>query len=322
MPRRGIPRMNRIAVCVGIICIAVAPLAGRAMTLDEAIALIPDDGDVAVYYDDAGRAAVEAAIGMLEQAVGVTAAFNPLREDDYNALPIPAEEKSLVSKLSQAYYTLGDVFLHNQSDQQKAIFDRGQFWGLKSLRMNPTFAQIETSGNKFVDAVAQETDVAALYWTYANWARKDEFDVLGAVFRNDPPKLEALIMRALELEPSYISYGAYRSLAGFWGSLPPMPFGTYRQDLPKTLSYLCPVLTEPTYCSECAACPFNPDCNLYYENRVVFAQYYLMEKSQWAEAARVLQSVLDEPVGELHALYNAFDQVLARELLADVQKHL
>ena len=123
---------------------------------------------------------------------------------------------------------------------------------------------------------------------------------------------------ALEIDPAYISYGAYRSLAGYYGSLPPL-FG---QNLPRALSYLCPVITEPATCVECAACPFDPDCNLYFENRLIFAQYYLMKKSEWTESARVLQSILDEPAGELHPLYNVFDQVLARELLADVQKHL
>ena len=313
---------NRLLLLVGVICLAVAPLAQADAALDAAIALIPDDGDVAIYYDDAGRAALEAAISALEAAVGVTASFDASNEDDYTALAIPVEMKSLVNKLAQGYYTLGDVFLHGDNAAQKSIFDRGKSWGLKSLRMNPAFAAVETSSDKFVDAIAQETDVAALYWTYANWARYDEFDVLGAVFRNDPPKLEALIMRALELQPSYINFGAYRSLAGFWGSLPSMPLIYYGQDLPKTLSYLCPVLTEPAYCAECTVCPFDPDCNLYFENRLIFAQYYLMEKSMWQEAARVLQSILAEPVGELHALYNAFDQVLARELLAEVEKHL
>jgi hypothetical protein len=313
--------VNRVALFAGIICLAIAPLAWADAALDAALALIPDNGDVAIYYDAAGRAALEAAIGTLEVAVGVTASFDPMSEDDYAALNIPVEQKNLANKLSQAYYTLGDVFLYGE-DGAKTAFERGQLWGLKSLRMNPAFAQIERSSNSFIDAVNVETDVAALYWTYGNWARKDEFDVLGAVFRNDPPKLEALIERALEIDSAYISYGAYRSLAAFWGSLPSLPFGTYRQDLPRALSYLCPVLTEPAYCIECAACPFDPDCNLYFENRLIFAQYYLMKKSEWTEAARVLQSILDEPVGDLHPLYNAFDQVLARELLAEVEKKL
>ncbi|MCX6092960.1 MAG: TRAP transporter TatT component family protein [Candidatus Bipolaricaulota bacterium] len=313
--------VNRVGLFVGIICLAIAPLAWADAALDAALALIPDGGDVAIHYDDAGRAALESAIGALEDAVGVTASFDAMSEDAYMALNIPVEQKNLVNKLSQAYYTLGDVFLHGQ-DGAKTAFDKGQLWGLKSLRMGPMFAQIETSADKFIDAVKQETDVAALYWTYGNWARKDEFDVLGAVFRNDPPKLQALIERALEIDPAYVSYGAYRSLAAFWGSLPSLPLITYRQDLPRALSYLCPVITEPATCVECAACPFDPDCNLYFENRLIFAQYDLRKKSEGSEAARVLESILDEPAGELHPLYNAFDQVLARELLADVQKHL
>ncbi len=313
--------VNRIGLFVGIICLAIAPLAWADAALDAALALIPDGGDVAIHYDDAGRVALESAIGALEDAVGVTASFDAMNEDAYMALNIPVEQKNLVNKLAQAYYTLGDVFLHGQ-DGAKTAFDKGQLWGLKSLRMNPMFAQIETSGDKFVDAVKQETDVAALYWSYGNWARKDEFDVLGAVFRNDPPKLQALIERALEIDPTYINYGAYRSLAAFWGSLPSLPLIPYRQDLPRALSYLCPVITEPAYCAACADCPYDPDCNFYFENRLIFAQYYLMKKSEWTEAARVLQSILDEPAGELHPLYNAFDQVLARELLTEVQKHL
>ncbi|MCX6100397.1 MAG: TRAP transporter TatT component family protein, partial [Candidatus Bipolaricaulota bacterium] len=270
--------MNRVAWVVGIICLAIAPLAWADAALDAALALIPDGGDVAIHYDDAGRAALESAIGALEDAVGVTASFDAMSEDAYMALNIPVEQKNLVNKLAQAYYTLGDVFLHGQ-DGAKTAFDKGQLWGLKSLRMGPMFAQIETSADKFIDAVKQETDVAALYWTYGNWARKDEFDVLGAVFRNDPPKLQALIERALEIDPAYVSYGAYRSLAAFWGSLPSLPLITYRQDLPRALSYLCPVITEPATCAECAACPFDPDCNLYFANRLIFAQYYLMKKS-------------------------------------------
>jgi len=309
--------VNRVALFAGIICLAIAPLAWADAALDAALALIPDDGDVAIAYDDAGRGALEAAIGALETAVGVTASFDPLSEDDYTALDIPVEQKNLANKLSQAYYTLGDVFLHGE-DGAKRAFEQGQLWGLKSLRMNPAFAQIERSSKSFIDAVKVETDVAALYWTYGNWARKDEFDILGAVIRNDPPKLLALIERALEIDPAYIAYGAYRSLAAYHGSLPAM----LGQNLPRALSYLCPVLTEPAYCVECAVCPFDPDCNQYFENRLIFAQYYLMKKSEWTEAARVLQSILDEPVGDLHPLYNAFDQVLARELLAEVEKKL
>jgi hypothetical protein len=312
--------VKRIAILGGVLLLLGFVSAWADEALDAALALIPDGGDVAVLYDDAGRAALETAIRALEDAVGVTASFDATSEGAYTALEIPIEQKNLVNKLSQAYYTLGDVFLHGDKAAQSA-FVKGQLWGLKSLRMDPRFAEVERDSKSFVEAVELATDVPALYWTYGNWARKDEFDVLGAVLRNDPPKLLALIERALELDPAYISYGAYRSLAGFWGGLPPLP-GAFGQDLPKALSYICPVLNEPQFCSECATCPIDPDADEYFENRLIFAQYYLMEKSLWTDAARVLQSIIDEPVGDLHALYNAFDQQLAGELLEKVQKHL
>ncbi len=310
--------VKKLGFLLGIVLLVAGPAACADEALEAAIALIPEGGDVAIHYDDAGRAALQEAIAALEAAVGVTASFDAMSEDAYTALQIPVEQKSLVDKLSQAYYTLGDVFLHN-ADGARTAFEKGRLWGLKSLRMNPTFAQIERSSKSFIDAVKQETDVAALYWTYGNWARKDEFDILGAVFRNDPPKLLALIERALELQPSYINYGAYRSLAAYYGSLPAM-FG---QDLPRALSYVCPVLIdEPQYCAACVTCPVDPDANEYLENRLIFAQYYLMKKSEWQEAARVLRVILAEPVGDLHPLYNAFDQLLAQELLTEVEKHL
>jgi hypothetical protein len=35
----------------------------------------------------------------------------------------------------------------------------------------------------------------------------------------------------------------------------------------------------------------------------------------------VLQSILDDPIGDTYPLYNAFDQELAKELLAEVNEH-
>ena len=186
--------------------------------------------------------------------------------------------------------------------------------------MNPDFAT-EEKRHDFVAAVNEETDVAALYWTYANWARKDEFDKLGAIVRNDPPKLLALTERSLAVDKTYVAYGPYRSLAAFWGGLPPFPLMKFGQNLPRTLSYICPVIDEPEYCNDCADCPIDPDCNAYFENRLIFAQYYLIEKELWEEAAQVLQTIIDDPIGEKYPLYNALDQQLATELLDQVNEH-
>lgn len=289
------------------------------MTLDEALQLIPDNSDVLVYYNNDGQAKLEEAIRTFQDTLGVSLSFDDTSEDAYMALPISIELKNVVNKLSQAYYTLGDVFLRD-SEGVVRIFDKGRLWGLKSLRMNPDFVTQEKR-HGFIDAVSEEDDIGALYWTYANWARKDEFDVLGAIARDDPPKLLALAERCLDVDDTYLAYGPYRALAAFWGGLPPLPLIEFGQNLPRTLSYICPVINEPDYCTDCSDCPVDPNCDAYFENRLIFAQYYLMEKSLWDEAARVLESIINDPIGETYSLYNALDQELAKRFLDQVNDH-
>jgi hypothetical protein len=312
--------MKRTFLVLGFLFLALGTTVFAETNLDEALALFATDADVMIHYNAAGRARLETAIDAFEDALGVTASFDATNEDTYNTLEINIEKKDLVNKLSQCYYTLGDVFLRGQ-DSAETIFVKGQYWGLKSLRMNPDFAT-EEKRHGFIEAVAQEADVAALYWTYANWARKDEIDKLGAIARNDPPKLLALAEQALAVNETYIAYGPYRSLAAFWGGLPPFPLITFGQNLPRALSYICPVVYEPGYCADCPDCPIDTDCNAYFENRLIFAEYYLMEQGLWEEASRVLHSILDDPIGETYPLYNALCQELATNLLKEVQEHL
>jgi hypothetical protein len=293
--------MKRTFLVLGFLFLALGATVFAGTNLDKALALFSTDADVMVNYDAAGQVILEAAIDALKHALGATASFDEMNEDAYSTLEISIEKKDLVNKLSQCYYTLGDVFLRGQ-DGAESIFVKGQHWGLKSLRMNPDFTT-EEKKHGFIEAVSQETDVAALCWTYANWARKDEIDKLGAIARNDPPKLLALIEQALAVDETYIAYSPYRSLAAFWGGLPPFPLITFGQNLPRVLSYICPVVDEPDYCVDCPDCPYDQDCNAYFENRLIFAEYYLMEKELWEEAARVLQSILDDPIGEIYPLY-------------------
>jgi hypothetical protein len=47
-----------------------------------------------------------------------------------------------------------------------------------------------------------------------------------------------------------------------------------------------------------------------------------MPKKQWEDAARILQSILDDPIGDQYPFMNTYSQENVRELLAEVQEHL
>jgi hypothetical protein len=284
-----------------------------AMTLDEATALFQNDS-IAVSYDAAGKAQLEDLILALRTALGVTDALNETNEDAVMDFSVDMSLKPVVNMLSQAYYTLANVFI--SSDENEDYYLKGKHWGLKSLRMNPDFVTLER--DSFIKAVQAETDVHALYWATSNWLRVSQKRVLQAIFAGVPAKTQAMSERCLELDPGYIAGGSYRSLGAYYSGLPK----GMGQDLDKSLEYFCHVVTEPA-CSVCGDCqPALADADEYFENRTFIAEFYYMEKKMWSEAAQVLDSVLAEDVGDTYPLMNAYSHEHARELLEEVNEHL
>jgi hypothetical protein len=291
--------------------------------LDAALVLFAG-GDVMIPYSEEGRAQLEAAIEVFRTALGVSEELDEANEEAVGNFDVDFAQKDLVNKLSQAYYTLADAFLAGETNERETYL-RGKHWGMKSLRMGSEFAQLEAEEG-FVAAVQAETDVVALYWAAANWLRASEFNKLEAIFAGVPEKTEAVSLRCLELDETFNVYGSYRALGAFWGGMPRLPAGTYRKNFNKSLSYFCKVVDEPDLCAECKDCPdfgsFDPVANEYFENRLFFVEFYLIEKEYWQDAARILQDVLSEPIGEAHPLYNALSQEKATEFLEEVEKHL
>jgi len=306
-----------------VLCIIGATVLGAAgMELDDALALIPEH-DVMINYDEDGRQQLEDAIEAFRAALAIPPELDETNERAVTEFPVDPELKDVVNKLSQCYYTLADAFLPDGSRQAEQTYLKGKYWGLRSLRMNEQFAELEPD---YAKAVQTETDVPAMYWAMANWLRAAEFNVMGAVTGRVPPKTEALALRILDLEPSYVNYGVYRTLGAFWTELPSsaveralvamLGLGRYVQDLSRSLEYLCHVVDEPDLCPHG---PIDPVVDAYLENRLFFAQYYLMEEELWDEAERVLTSILEEPVGDEYPLYNALSQERAEMLLSEIQ---
>jgi len=269
---------------------------------------------IAVEYNDDGRATLESIIDTLRTALGVPDDLNEGNEGAVGDFDVAIESKDIVNMLAQAYYTLANVFLEEPEDE--AIYLRGKHWGLKSLRMNPEFVQLERS--RFDTAVAAESDVAALYWTNSNWLRVAQKNVMQSVFAGVPSRVKAIMNRLTEIAPEYANGGPYRQTGAYFSGLP----AGFGRDMSAALTNLCHVVDEPDFCAECDVSLSIEDANAYFENRTFFAEFYLMPSDEWEAAARILQSVLDEPIGELYPLMNAYSQENARQLLEEVNENL
>jgi len=316
--------MKRRFTVLSVCLLALSIAAFGQESLEDALDLFDLNGDVHVTFSDEGKAQLERIIVALREALGVPDYLDEESESEVGALPVAPEDKDLVNKLSQAYYSHADAFLRDHPDQ-RSTFLKGKQWGFKSLRMNPAFVAFEQEDG-FVAAVEAESDVVAIFWANANWLRWAEPDILSAIKAGIAKKSLAMSERALELDAAYSNYGSYRALGGFWQGMPSNPIfavftGGLMQDYNKVLASFCPIVDEPAFCEGIEELA-DPICAAYFENRVLFVQYYLIPLKYWQDAARVLQSVIDEPIGEIFPLYNGLNQLIAVELLAEIEEHL
>jgi len=304
-----------------VVSFAVTPATAASEAAPRAHVLDVYRGDrVIVEYSDEGRARLISAIESLRRLLGVPADLDERDEDVIDAFPVDPELKPDVIRLSQCYFTLGIIFLRGE-DGEEDTYRRGKHWGLKALRMDPAFAASEDAEG-FVAAVRSETNLDALYWACMNWVSVANFDRLAAIPAGIVGKTVAMLERCVELDPSYDCFGAYRVLGSIWGALPRMPFGTYRKNFERARSYFCFLVEEPALCCDLLERSIDPSCSTYLGNRRAFAEFYLVEQRRWSEAARVLRSVLDDPIGEMYPLYNARAKDDARALLEEVSRHL
>ncbi|MCK5827396.1 hypothetical protein KAH43_02630 [Candidatus Bipolaricaulota bacterium] len=301
--------MRKLLLFTAVLMVALGGSA-TAMTLDEALALFVAN-DISVPYSDEGKAQIEVMIDVFIVALGAEE-LDETSEVNVTDFAIDYSLRNVVAKLAQTYYTYGNIFV--SADENEEVHLKGKHWGLKALRMNPEFVATEEADG-FIAAVAVETDITALYWATSNWLRVAQKHPMQAVFAGVPAKTQAMSERSMELDPTYMVGGPYRSLGAYYSGLP------LGQDLDKTLQYLCHI-NEATVCAECEVGELVPEADGYFENLTFLAEFYYMETGMWAEAAALLQQVLDSPVGDTYLLYNEYSHVNAANLLEKVNAEL
>lgn len=220
------------------------------------------------------------------------------------ALAQTGEDVHVLTELAHAYYVLADIFTEDTKEKQK-LHIVGQEYAERALRADPGFAALEKEKG-FIAAVKAHGNVATLFWTYSNWARKIELGgalaLLGAAFRGDDKKLHAIMERCIELDPGFEYGGPLRALAAYWAKHP------FRKDYDKVKELLTRAMEGYPQ---------------YLENKLFFVQYYLIPKKMWAEAKAALEEILAADVGDGDVLLqNGMVKVRAAELLAEVEEEL
>jgi tetratricopeptide (TPR) repeat protein len=209
----------------------------------------------------------------------------------------------VLNRLAQLYYERS-VLSEGDTAEDRRSLEKGKEYGLRSLRLNPDFAEWEE--RDFDKAVSFVTDPGALLWTADNW---------GGIFQFDPfagltgiGKLITMHRRCLELDETTWGASCHNSLGaiqittpGFLGGNP----DEGRAHLERALELA-------------------PD---YLTNHVMYAEYWgftydaLGKKNGVRDRElieREVQLVLDAPIGEDWPFWNRIAKRDARRLLEEL----
>ena len=193
-------RMKTFGVGLGLMMLVLVAFGSLGQ---EASALIAQadaafDRWVGAFEFAAYEASLGEAISLWEEALGL------LDEGDAPA------KRHVLNRLAQAYFELGEAYLFDPAERE-AAYAEGRDYALMSLRLDPSFDEIEADDG-FRAALRSATDVAAIFW-YGNALGKWlDYNQLIAVFGGVLDVL-ASYERAVELDETYFGGAPQRSLA-------------------------------------------------------------------------------------------------------------
>ena len=116
-------RLALVSACLVVLSASLWAIGQES--LEEALGLFDLDGDIRVAFSEVGKAQIERIIAVLREALGVPDVLDEESESEVGAFPVAVENKDLVTKLSQAYYSYADAFLRDHPDQ-RATFLKGK----------------------------------------------------------------------------------------------------------------------------------------------------------------------------------------------------
>ena len=131
-------------------------------------------------------------------------------------------DTKLLLRASEAYFGYTFAFV-TDTDKQRArmLHLKARNYALRVLLLNDHFRD---SFDKGIDAFTkslnelEKEDVPALYWTANNWMAWIALNLSNPEVLLDVPKVEAMLLRILELDETYYNGGAHATLGAFYAS--------------------------------------------------------------------------------------------------------
>ena len=215
------------------------------------------------------------------------------------------QQAEVLNRLAQLYYEKS-VLSEGDTEEDRRLLEKGKEYGLRSLRLNPDFAEWE--GRDFAKAVGFVTDVGALLWTADNWGGIFQFDPLAGL--TGVGKLIVMHRHCLELDETFWGASCHNALGAILVTTPGFLGGNLeegRQHLERAIELA-------------------PD---YLTNHVVYAEYWgftydaLGNKNGVRDRElieREAQFVLDAPIGDKWPFWNRIAKRDAERLLEELRQ--
>ena len=156
----------------------------------------------------------------------------------------------VLNRLSQLCYEAAS-FSEGDTSEDGALYEKGKAYGLRSMRLNPQFAEAEN--RNFDEAVSCATDAAALHWTASNWGRLCGMNPIQGLLQQG--SVLALFSRCVKVNAEYWGGSASSSLGSLLIMSPSAMGGDKEAGLALVEESIC---IDPSYLS----------------NRVVLAEYW------------------------------------------------
>jgi len=189
---------------------------------------------------------------------------------------------ALLLKASEGYFGYAFAFVEDQDKERaSAMYLKARDYALRILMNNEDFRnRLSKPVHEFSPSLTSFTrsDVPALYWCANTWLAWISLNLKNPAVLMDVPKVEAMLLRVIELDETYYYGSAHAALGAFYAAQPPTLGGS------------------PTKAQQHFSKAFEISQAKILFVHLLYAQFYTYQVQDRELFVKTLQEVIDTPV--------------------------